>query len=394
MAAKMQSMNEHVAALLDVTCADDADGENRSLYRTAIDAVKRASDMCHGVQRGLAEEDTKAKQDDSPVTIADYAAQAVIALTLKQNSKGGSENVRLVAEEDANELRDGGRLTEAVANLVRTAMDDGELTNAQVCDAIDVGLYEGGDQGGNFWVLDPIDGTRGFVGRRQYAVCLGYVDAKTGDVLLGVLGCPNLPFRGGDVMRLSDGQGGLDSVLAAEARSEQGVAGSVFFAAKGKGTYVGPLDGSAPFVAIGAKARQSEEDAPPAFMESYDARHSDHSFSGVVASTIFDGKSAPPPLRVDSQCKYGLLAMGGIADIYMRFPPSKYREKIWDHVAGICVVEEAGGVVSDAKGRKLRVNEGRFLPEDLGGGICAGSSQSWHGRLVDAIAVAAAATQK
>jgi 3'-phosphoadenosine 5'-phosphosulfate (PAPS) 3'-phosphatase len=41
-------------------------------------------------------------------------------------------------------------------------------------------------------VLDPIDGTRGFVGRRQYAVCLGML--QEGEVVLGVLGCPNLPL--------------------------------------------------------------------------------------------------------------------------------------------------------------------------------------------------------
>ena len=37
---------------------------------------------------------------------------------------------------------------------------------------IDLGDSPGGSQG-RHWVLDPIDGTRGFVGQRQYAVCLG-----------------------------------------------------------------------------------------------------------------------------------------------------------------------------------------------------------------------------
>ena len=69
------------------------------------------------------------------------------------------------------------------------------------------------------------------------------------------------------------------------------------------------------------------------------------------------------------------------------------REKIWDHAAGICIVEEAGGMVSDAKGRRLRVNEGRFLPEDLGGGIVAGSSAEWHARLVSAIAASEAVSE-
>jgi 3'-phosphoadenosine 5'-phosphosulfate (PAPS) 3'-phosphatase len=54
----------------------------------------------------------------------------------------------------------------------------------------DLGNSQGGAHG-RHWVLDPIDGTRGFVGMRQYAVCLGML--QDGQVELGVLGCPNLP---------------------------------------------------------------------------------------------------------------------------------------------------------------------------------------------------------
>lgn len=36
----------------------------------------------------------------------------------------------------------------------------------------DLGASQGGPSG-RHWVLDPIDGTRGFVGMRQYSVCLG-----------------------------------------------------------------------------------------------------------------------------------------------------------------------------------------------------------------------------
>ena len=334
--------------------------------------------MCHKVQRSLTEDETKSKDDDSPVTIADYAAQATVALTL---GKDGAP-IRLVAEEDADDLRAGGKTTDAVLALVRDATGNGALSADDVCDAIDVGLCEGGNAE-DFWVLDPIDGTRGFVGRRQYAVCLGHVEAASGDVTLGLLGCPNLPFTGGDVSKLADGSGGVASVL--DSADPDALPGSLFFAAKGRGAFVGPLDGSGPFVRIG-KTADVDADAPPAFMESYEARHSDHSFSGKVARAVFEGTEPKPALRADSQCKYGLLALGGIADIYMRFPPKDYREKIWDHAAGICIVQEAGGVISDAKGRRLRVNEGRFLPEDLGGGICAASTAAWHERLVAAIA--------
>jgi 3'-phosphoadenosine 5'-phosphosulfate (PAPS) 3'-phosphatase len=54
-----------------------------------------------------------------------------------------------------------------------------------------------------------------------------------------------------------------------------------------------------------------------------------------------------PPCRIDSQAKYGAMARGDAA-IYLRFPHAGYREKIWDHAAGCCVIEGAAGqVVSD-----------------------------------------------
>lgn len=66
---------------------------------------------------------------------------------------------------------------------------DGLLCCAVICCA-ELGQSAGGADG-RHWVLDPIDGTRGFVGMRQYAVCLGML--QEGEVVLGVLGCPNLP---------------------------------------------------------------------------------------------------------------------------------------------------------------------------------------------------------
>jgi 3'-phosphoadenosine 5'-phosphosulfate (PAPS) 3'-phosphatase len=66
------------------------------------------------------------------------------------------------------------------------------------------------------------------------------------------------------------------------------------------------------------------------------------------------------PLRLDSQCKYGALARGD-ASVYMRFPPVGYREKIWDHAAGVVIVSEAGGAVTDAAGNALDFSRGRWL---------------------------------
>ena len=46
------------------------------------------------------------------------------------------------------------------------------LSEDDILALIDLGDSQGG-RVGRHWVLDPIDGTRGFVGLRQYAVCLG-----------------------------------------------------------------------------------------------------------------------------------------------------------------------------------------------------------------------------
>jgi 3'(2'), 5'-bisphosphate nucleotidase/inositol polyphosphate 1-phosphatase len=45
-----------------------------------------------------------------------------------------------------------------------------------------------------------------------------------------------------------------------------------------------------------------------------------------------------PSLRLDSQAKYGALSRGD-ASIFMRFPDPSYREKIWDHCAGVAIIE-------------------------------------------------------
>src|SRR5439155_19463982 len=73
-----------------------------------------------------------------------------------------------------------------------------------------------------------------------------------------------------------------------------------------------------------------------------------------------------PPLRLDSQAKYATVARGD-ASIYLRLPTRQdYREKIWDHAAGLIIVEEAGGRVSDVRGAALDFSRGRRLEANAG----------------------------
>jgi 3'(2'), 5'-bisphosphate nucleotidase len=100
------------------------------------------------------------------------------------------------------------------------------------------------------------------------------------------------------------------------------------------------------------------------FCESVEAGHSSQGTNAQIAK--FLGIESPS-VRMDSQAKYASIARSD-GDIYLRLPvgDGSYQEKIWDHAAGCLLVEEAGGVVSDAKGRPLDFSVGRTLKNNKG----------------------------
>ena len=97
--------------------------------------------------------------------------------------------------------------------------------------------------------------------------------------------------------------------------------------------------------------------------ESVETAHTSHSHSARISARL--GITAEP-FRIDSQCKYAIVGQGQ-AQIYLRLPTLKdYREKIWDHAAGLIVVEEAGGRVTDVRGHDLDFGHGRKLENNAG----------------------------
>eukprot|EP00833_Pecoramyces_ruminatium_P001938 jgi/Orpsp1_1/1175970/evm.model.c7180000055910.1 len=151
----------------------------------AIEAVLKACNVCQKVFNTLVKGETVIKADESPVTIGDFAAQAIVSITLQKYFP----DFKLVGEENSNALKESENLRKRVTELVNGTLEN-EYTEEEIMKAIDKGTFEGGSSD-NFWVIDPIDGTKGFLRGGQYAVCLGY--AVNGEITLGVLGCPNLP---------------------------------------------------------------------------------------------------------------------------------------------------------------------------------------------------------
>jgi 3'(2'), 5'-bisphosphate nucleotidase len=305
--------------------------------RFAIEAVTLASRLTTAVQCEI-EPEALAKRDKSPVTVADFGSQAVVCRLLGEQFP----NDLIVAEEDAADLRlaENEHLLERVVRHVRGLGLDADARS--VCDWIDRGAAEPATR---FWTLDPVDGTKGFLRKEQYAIALALIVG--GRVEVGALACPNLAFDD-DVTSL----------------------GIVFVAVRGEGAFARPLAGG-PERAI--RVSNIEDPAEARFCESVESGHSAHDDAERLAILM---QIKAPPVRMDSQAKYGVLARGR-AELYLRLPTrADYRERIWDHAAGSLIVEEAGGLVRDIGGNSLDFSQGRALEANRG--IIAGAPRFVH----------------
>ncbi|KAL6206978.1 hypothetical protein ACLB2K_024223 [Fragaria x ananassa] len=159
----------------------------------AIDVVEAASKICVEVQTALQSSATgiREKNDQTPVTVADFSVQALISLELGRRFP----SIPLVAEEDSASVR-ALNLVEPVVNAVVEKAGAGEepLTAEDVLEAIDRGGPEAftfGAQPATYWLLDPIDGTRGFVMGNKALYVVGLALVVDGEIVLGVMGCPH-----------------------------------------------------------------------------------------------------------------------------------------------------------------------------------------------------------
>ena len=295
----------------------------------AVAAVRHAADVCRNVQRAIPA--AMEKQDKSPVTIADFASQAVICRALGE----AFPNDPIIGEEDSAELRlleNKQSLDRVQSELIRVGVNG---SPDEICGWIDRGGAKA--FGPRFWTLDPIDGTKGFLRGEQYAVSLALI--VSGQIEVAILGCPNLPLEPGGV---SD-------------------AGTLFFAVRGQGASVQSCFGESAVTPVRVTSTSNWADVR--LCESVESGHSAHDRSAMISASLGIVKQ---PVRLDSQAKYAVVARGE-GDVYLRLPTKKdYREKIWDHAGGVLVVEEAGGRVTDIDGQPLEFTHGRELSANRG----------------------------
>ncbi|MGO4550641.1 3'(2'),5'-bisphosphate nucleotidase CysQ [Lysobacter sp. 2RAF19] len=156
------------------------------------------------------------------------------------------------------------------------------------------------------WLVDPLDGTREFVKRNgEFSVNLALIE--DGEVIFGVVQAPVT----GDLWHASRG----GPALHRDGQRERVIASR--------------RPATAPLRVAASRSHRDER------------------------TDAFIAKLGPTePLGLGSSLKFCRLADGGL-DVYPRFGPTSE----WDTAAGQIVLESAGGLVVDPKGRPLRYNQ-------------------------------------
>jgi 3'(2'), 5'-bisphosphate nucleotidase len=319
----------------------------------------------------------EAKADDSPVTIADFAAQALIIGALHAVYPDDS----FVGEESAGALRRNEGLCESVWQLVQQAKNqksevqhawghdgdttsrEGELvipeTKEDMLDVIDLGTSDQTAKG-RVWVLDPVDGTATFMQGHQYAVCLCLL--VDGVQQVGVIGCPNLKLN-------TDGPLGQTRIHEDQV-DEEGY-GVVLSAVKGQGTWVRSMSamglGEAKQIKHEAIVKNVQElNFVEATIGKTTLSQAEH---GAVAEHL--GAQWPGTVIWSQQMKHVALALGA-TDVMLRLPKNKERfTHIWDHAGGHLLFQETGVTVKDIEGGEIDYAQGRRILGDRNYGMVA-----------------------
>lgn len=166
----------------------------------------------------------------------------------------------------------------------------------------------------HFWLVDPLDGTREFIRRNgEFSVNIALI--AHGKPILGVVTAP--------------------------------VLGLSYFAAKGQGAWK----------QVGSQEPQSIHVRPaPAAEGELTVARSRNPKIGPRLQAFLDKLGAHREVPMGSSLKSCLVAEGA-ADIYVRLGPTSE----WDTGAAQCIVEEAGGHITDTTLCDLEYNTGESL---------------------------------
>ncbi|XP_048490549.1 putative PAP-specific phosphatase, mitochondrial isoform X5 [Beta vulgaris subsp. vulgaris] len=278
----------------------------------AVNVVDRACRICVDVQKSLFSDDGNVleKNDNSPVTIADFSVQALISLddeVLEAIDRGGSNSIAFEAKP------------------------------------------------ATYWVLDPIDGTRGFLkgGSALYVVGLALI--VEGEMVLGVMGCPNWREHSLNKSR-------TDVEESQKNESSQGI---IMAAHVGCGTWTIKLpEVLGGLMNMDSFWERSFVDGTSLVHEARFCIPESHTWDSIPLSNSLSATTNAAnvgekqilllPACCGSLCKY-LMVASGRASVFINRARAQTIMKAWDHAVGMICVHEAGGKVTDWRGSEINL---------------------------------------
>ncbi len=235
------------------------------------------------------------KEDSSPVTVVDLLHQTQVQQLLRREFP-----VDALLCEEPRSLQER-VLGEAVA-----------LSREEYGIELEAEIAELPSAGERVWILDPIDGTKGFVAGRYFAIALGY--------FLG-----SAPYFGAMAVPAS----GSTDALAIDR--------SLAFSVSGVGAYVCGLDDPDEGGWEVLRLKESSQAGPIRVAVSL-------AHGGPLSDRV-RGSSELEVVALDSQAKYLAVATGEI-DAYVRAARDDGQsDVIWDHMPGALVAAGAGCTV-------------------------------------------------
>jgi len=331
--------------------------------RVAIAAVQRAAGISRSVLAASEGVGVLQKEDLSPVTVADFAIQALLAASIHASFPDDG----LVGEEDAADLRAHETLLERVSEVLRRAVDDGSHdgpalgqalgTPERVCALIDrcgtgVPLPPGSDGTTRVWVFDPIDGTKTFIRGEMYAINVALLEG--GRQVLSVVGLPLL------------------SVDAEYPVSDQSIdptgQGSLLFAVKGHGAYARPLPGPVDAVPTRRIPRHADAATSPQHLRSVTCSETQGSGLEAVhhAACAALGVEYPGCDHVGWVPRWAAMALGLGNMTVWAYKSRARKAKVVDHAGAMLLFEEVGGKITDVDGKDVDLAAGRNMVANYG----------------------------
>lgn len=305
---------------------------NSKEIKFGLEAVQKASLLVKDIQNNLTSE-AITKKDKSPVTIADFSAQALIGKLLQEHLPDD-----LLVGEESGDILSNPDQTENLNQIVLSLSQYYPNTSRE--DAVNWINIGNSTPTSKYWVLDPIDGTKGFLRGNQYAVALALIIDSV--IEIGIIGCPNL--TNGHIL-------------------DPGGPGSLLIAQRGKGTWLTSLNREKSFKRL--EVSQTTSNSEARLLRSFEAGHTNAGHLDQIKDIM--GVESEP-IRLDSQAKYSILASGNGELIFRLISPKmpNYKEKIWDQAPGAIIVTEAGGKITDLDGKPLDFSQGKTLAGNRG----------------------------